>query len=46
MANSGNKKARKVKGLGTIYYDNSKTQWVGLIEIGKYDNGRTKYKNC
>ena len=39
MANSGNKKARKVKGLGTIYYDNSKTQWVGLIEIGKYDNG-------
>lgn len=46
MANSGNKKARKVKSLGTIYFDNSKNQWVGLIEIGKYDNGRTKYKNC
>ena len=44
MANTGNKKVRKVKGLGTVYFDNSKNQWVGQIEIGKYDNGRTKFK--
>lgn len=44
MANNGSKKARKVKNLGTIYYDNSKNQWIGQIEIGKYENGRSKYK--
>lgn len=44
MANSGNKKARKVKNLGAIYYDNVKNKWVGQIQIGEYDNGRAKYK--
>lgn len=44
MANSGNKKVRKVKNTGTIYFDNTTDQWVGQIEIGKYHNGRAKYK--
>lgn len=44
MANTGNKKVRKVKGLGSIYFDNVKNQWVGQIENGKYGNGRTKFK--
>ena len=44
MANTGNKKVRKVKGLGSIYFDNVKNQWVGQIENGKYENGRTKFK--
>lgn len=43
MANSGKKKIRKVKGAGTVYYDNRLFQWVGQIESGKYSNGRTKY---
>lgn len=46
MPNSGNKKARKVKNLGTIYFDNSKNKWVGLLETGRYNNGRIKYKTC
>ncbi|MGN1339812.1 MAG: tyrosine-type recombinase/integrase [Oscillospiraceae bacterium] len=46
MANTGSKKARKVKNLGVVYFDGSKNSWVGLIEIGKYSNGRTKYKCC
>lgn len=44
MANQGNKKVRKVKDLGTIYYDNVKLKWVGQIETGKYSNGRVKFK--
>lgn len=44
MSNSVNKKVRKVKNTGTIYFDNTTNQWVGQIEIGKYHNGRTKYK--
>lgn len=44
MANSGNKKARNVKNTGSVYYDNSTEQWVGQVEIGKYSNGRTKFK--
>lgn len=44
MANQGNKKVRKVKDLGTIYYDNVKLKWVGQIEAGYYSNGRVKYK--
>lgn len=44
MANIGNKRARKVKNLGTIYFDNVKNKWVGQVEIGEYDSGRKKYK--
>ena len=44
MANTGNKKVRKVKGIGTVYFDNSKQQWVGQIAVGKYENGRVKFK--
>ena len=38
------KNVRKVKNLGTVYYDNTTQQWVGQIENGKYKNGRKKYK--
>lgn len=40
----GNKKTRHVKGLGSVYFDNTKNVWVGQVENGKYANGRTKYK--
>lgn len=44
MANKGAKKVRHVKDLGSVYYDSTKSQWVGQIETGRYANGRTKYK--
>ncbi len=39
-----NKKVRHVKGLGSVYYDNTKQVWIGQVENGKYSNGRVKYK--
>lgn len=44
MANTGNRKVRRVKNIGTVYFDNNLNQFVGQIEIGKYNNGRKKYK--
>lgn len=44
MANSGSKKVRHVKGIGSISYDSSKEQWVGQVETGRYSNGRVKFK--
>lgn len=44
MVNKGNKKVRHIKNTGSVYYDNAGQQWVGQVEIGKYQNGRVKYK--
>lgn len=42
MANK--KKVRHVKDLGSVYYDSTKSQWVGQVENGRYANGRVKFK--
>ena len=44
MANKGNKKVRHVKNVGSVYFDNTTSQWTGQVENGKYANGRVKYK--
>lgn len=41
---AGNKKTRHVKDLGAVYYDSTKSQWVGQVEHGRYTNGRVKFK--
>ena len=38
------KKVRHIKNIGSVYFDNTKQQWIGQVEIGKYANGRVKYK--
>ena len=40
----GNKKTRHIKNIGSVYFDNTKNVWVGQVEDGKYESGRTKYK--
>lgn len=42
--NNGNKKTRHVKNVGSVYFDNTKKQWIGQVENGKYLNGRVKFK--
>lgn len=42
--NNGNKKTRHVKNIGSVYFDNTKKQWIGQVENGKYANGRVKFK--
>lgn len=42
--NSGNKKTRHVKNIGTVYFDNARKQWIGQVENGRYTNGRVKFK--
>lgn len=39
-----NKKARHVRDLGTIYFDETTQQYVGQVENGRYQNGRVKFK--
>ena len=44
MANTGNKKVRHIKNVGSVYYDSTTDQWVGQVENGRYANGRIKFK--
>lgn len=39
-----NKKVRHIKNVGSVYFDNTRQQWIGQVENGKYKNGRVKYR--
>lgn len=44
MANTGSKKVRHIKNVGSVYYDSTTEKWVGQVENGRYANGRVKFK--
>lgn len=37
-------KCKKIRNLGTVYYDNTKKCWIGQVANGTYLNNRIKYK--
>ena len=37
--------SKRGNGEGSIYFDNTKNRWKGLIAVGYYDNGRIRRKS-
>lgn len=38
------KTARRTRGTGSVYFDTRRGEWVFKVQVGRYQNGRPKYR--